>query len=53
MQTQQATMMVKNERRGDKRRGSGRGCGGRRSGQDIVVEEDPSGRSQWGINGRR
>ena len=43
---------VKNERRREERHGGGRGCEGH-NGQDIVAEEDPSGRSQMGINGRK
>ena len=42
---QQETAKVMNERRGKERHGGDRGCGGGRSGQDIEVEEDPSGHS--------
>ena len=47
----EGTTKVKNERRGEERHRGGTGCG--RNRQDIAEEDDPSGHSQWGINGRK
>ena len=49
----QGIAKFKNERRGEERRGGGRGRGGGCSGQDVVAEEDPIGHSQWGINSKK
>ena len=38
---------VKDEALSEERHGGGRGCGGGRSGQDIVVEEDAMDKTSW------